>query len=181
MLPEPAQAREGRARGGSRGRAGRGFAYLVVLGLVAATAGATTWLVPVWQTAAQRERERELLAIGGEFRNAIGSYVAAGIQRSYPRRLEDLLLDPRQPGIRRHLRRIYADPMTGSPRWGLVRAPDGGIAGVYSLSEARPFKQQGFEPADSAFAGARRYADWQFVHRDAAPVPARPVPAPGPR
>ena len=160
---------------------GRGYTYLAVLALLAATAAATTWLVPVWQTAAQRERERELLAIGAEFRAAIASYVAAGIQRSYPRSLEDLLLDPRQPGIRRHLRRIYPDPMTGSTRWGIVRAADGGIAGVYSLSERRPFKQHGFEAADGAFAGARRYADWQFVHRDAAPVGPRSATAPAAR
>lgn len=34
-------------------------------------------------------------------------------------------------------RGIYADPFSGKAQWGLVAAPQGGIAGVYSLSAGR--------------------------------------------
>lgn len=165
-------------------RARRGFTYLAVLGLVAATTAATAMLAPVWHTAAQRERERELLAVGAEFRAAIASYVAAhpAQRREYPRSLDDLVLDRRHPGIRRHLRRIHVDPVTGRAEWGLVRAADGGIAGVHSLSTARPFKQQGFGPGEARFNGATRHADWLFLHLEtglAVASPARAASAPG--
>lgn len=156
--------------GGRRSPAGReaGFTYFTLVFLVfvlgLASAGAGT----LWQASREREKERELLAVGSEIRAAIGRYVAAtprGAPR-HPRALEDLVRDPRHPGIVRHLRRVYDDPVTGRPEWGIVRAPDGGIAGVHSLSGARPRKQAGFRAAEARFEGAARYADWQFVFRD---------------
>ncbi len=63
----------------------------------------------------------------------------------------------------RHLRRLYPDPITGKDEWGLVKADDGGIAGVYSTSEAAPLKTGGFAVRDASFEGKTKYADWQFV------------------
>ncbi len=40
-----------------------------------------------------------------------------------------------------------------------MKAPSGGILGVYSLSEDKPFKSAGFKPRDAAFAGAAKYSD----------------------
>jgi len=93
---------------------------------------------------------------------------------------EDLVLDPRAPDVRRHLRRIYVDPITGKDGWGIVRAPDGGIMGVHSLSDATPLKSASFAPADRSFEGMTRYSAWQFVYREGV-LPAAPtgwVPAP---
>lgn len=151
-------------------RAQGGFTYMVVLalcviiGLMLARAG------ELWQTAARRENERELLFIGGQFRDAIRRYYenSPGTGR-YPRALSDLLLDKRFPNVRRYLRRIYVDPMTGTPDWGLVTGPEG-IRGVYSKSTLKPFKTAGFDSDDSAFENAASYADWKFVHQ-AAPQP----------
>jgi hypothetical protein len=81
------------------------------------------------------------------------------------------------PGTQRHLRRLYPDPLTGSNEWGLVRAPDGGIAGVHSLSTARPLKAAGFKLRDAEFEGAASYADWKFTHAPQAAQPAAPKPA----
>lgn len=151
--------------------------------LVATTSTGALALGTMWQTAQRRDQERELLAIGDEFRRAIGSYhrQAAGGRRQYPRRLEDLVLDPRAPDVRRHLRRIYADPITGKDTWGIVRAPDGGIMGVHSLSDAAPLKTASFAPVDRAFEGMTRYSAWQFVYRDgvlpSAPTGWLPAPA----
>lgn len=141
-----------------------GFTYvglLVAVVLLGVTLAATGEL---WRTAAKREREQELLFAGAQFRSAIASYYAttpAGKPR-YPQALEDLLEDRRGPVARRHLRRIYPDPMTGQADWAVVEAP-GGIAGVHSRSEAKPMKTGGFAPADAKLEGAERYSDWKFV------------------
>lgn len=179
------QAGERLARPAPRGRPDAGFTYFAVLLLVVTTSTGALAVGTLWQTAQRREQERELLAIGDDFRRAIESYrrLPVGGRRQYPRSLEDLVLDPRVPGVRRHLRRVYADPFTGRDEWGLVRAPDGGIMGVHSLSEAQPLKTAGFGGADHAFEGAKRYADWQFVYREppaaAPPIGWKPAPAPG--
>lgn len=152
-------------RSGERGGREAGFTYLgviaavLVLGVSLASAG------QVWQFSAQRERERELLFVGGEYRRAIERYyrAGAGAVKRYPRELADLLQDHRFPMPVRHLRRLYADPMTGSREWGIVRAPDGGIMGVHSLSSAKPVKVSGFDPDNARFVAARRYSDWRFT------------------
>ena len=92
-----------------------------------------------------------MLFVGNQFRQAIRSYVQAG-PGQYPATLKDLLLDPRSPTPRRHLRRLFIDPITGKPDWGLVLAPEGGIMGVHSLSSREPLKRANFEPQDIHFA-----------------------------
>lgn len=148
-------------------RAQAGFTYPTMLLLVALLGVGLAATGMLWRTTAQREKEAELLFIGHAFRRAIGSYHEAtpGPVKQYPRRLEDLLLDTRQPTLTRHLRRIYADPMTGDSRWGLVLSPEGGIMGVYSLSEETPLKRAGFSEEDQGFEATTRYADWQFIYR----------------
>ena len=139
----------------------QGFTYLAVL-LVVAMLGATLALTGmVWQTVVQREKEAELLFVGGEFRRAIRQYHAGSGQ--YPRQLADLLKDPRFPGTRRYLRKLYFDPITGKKDWGLVRAPNGGIMGVFSSSNDAPLKTAGFALAERDFEGKVRYSEWQFV------------------
>jgi hypothetical protein len=143
-----------------------GFAYLWTLMLVALLGVGLTVGAQIYATAAQRDKERELLAIGRQFRAALASYhdtqPGAGGQRAYPATLDDLLRDGRVPGMRRHLRKVFVDPMTGRPEWGLVRA-DGRIVGVHSLSDARPIKQDGFDADDAAFKGKHKYSEWMFA------------------
>ena len=161
-------------------RSEAGFTYigiLLALALFGVALGATG---DVWRTAAQREREQELLFVGNQFRDAFMSYYGAtpAGQRRYPRVLEDLVEDNRFPMPRRHLRRVYADPMTGKPEWGLVDAPGGGIAGVHSRSEAKPLKIGNFSAQDAKFEGAERYSDWKFVFVRRNPLPSTQRAAP---
>ena len=55
-----------------------------------------------------------------------------GQEKRFPRSFDGLLEDRRLAVPRRHLRRIYANPATGTPDWYVVRAPDGGISEVRS-------------------------------------------------
>jgi len=159
-----------------RGRSA-GFAYLTVLFIVAIMSGGLAVVGQVWHTAALREKEAELLHVGNEYRRAIERYYLAG-PRQYPRSLIDLIKDPRQPGTVRHLRRLYADPITGSEEWGLVKADDGGIAGVYSLSDGAPLKVASFAVRDATFEGKSKYSEWQFAYAPAAAGAAKPAAKP---
>jgi type II secretory pathway pseudopilin PulG len=162
-------------------RSEQGFTYLWVLALVAMIGAGYVVVAEVYATAQKRDREQALLFIGHEFRTALERYYGAQIVggvHEYPARLEQLLRDDRFPDIRRHLRRLYVDPMTGKDEWGVVRV-GGRIVGVHSLSEVRPLKQKNFEPDDSLFEGRERYSEWVFAYPPAPPtVPASP-PKPG--
>ena len=153
----------------------RGFTYLTALFVVAILGGGLALVGEVWHSSTLREREAELLFVGNQYRNAIERYFLAGPQRQYPRSLVDLLKDPRESATQRHLRKLYADPLSGK-EWGLVTAPDGGILGVHSLSDDRPLKVAGFRLRDAAFAGAQKYSDWKFVSMPSA-LPATDEPA----
>jgi hypothetical protein len=143
-----------------------GFTYLWVLLLVAVLGVGLTVAVEIDSTAAQRDRERELLFIGRQFRTAIGRYYETLLtdgKGEYPESLDDMLRDNRVPGIRRHLRKVYVDPMTGRSEWGLVRV-GGRIVGVHSLSEKKPIKQGMFEAEDMDFRGKQKYSEWVFTY-----------------
>jgi type II secretory pathway pseudopilin PulG len=158
-----------------------GFTYVAVLFAVAFMGLGLALTGGVWHTALAREREVQLLYAGNQYRRAIERYYLGG-PRQFPRALEDLLKDPRKPGTERYLRKLYFDPVTGKSEWGLVKAPDGGIMGVYSLSEDSPKKVANFGFANREFEGAAKYSDWKFLYNPAAQqVPiAQQLPVPGP-
>lgn len=141
-----------------------GYTYLFVLFVVAALGLVSAKAGVVWQTVTQREREAELLAIGVEMAHALARYrgeTPAG-QSSMPTRLEQLVEDRRFPVPRRHLRRIYRDPLTGKAEWGLVKTGDV-IVGVHSLSELAPLRRNEL-PLELGDAGksATKYSEWVF-------------------
>lgn len=142
-----------------------GFTYLALMILVATLALATSATLTLGSIAQRREAEQRLLEVGAAYRKAIASYLnssPAG-RRSYPPALADLLKDPRYPGVRRHLRQLYPDPITGKAEWRLVPAPGGGIMGIHSLSDARAIKVAEFEAENQLFEGKVRYSEWVFV------------------
>lgn len=143
-----------------------GFTYLWVLLMVAFMGVALTLAAEVDQTITNRDREKGLLAVGREFQRAIGNYYESqqvGGKKEYPASLDDLLQDPRFPGVKRHLRKIYTDPVTGKSEWGIKRV-GGRIVGIYSLSEKEPIKQANFEIGFEYLQGAKKYSDWVFSY-----------------
>lgn len=144
-----------------------GFTYLGLLFAVAMAGVALAATGTLWSTQRQRDREQELLFVGNQIRQAIGSYYqrSPGLVKHYPAKLDDLLKDNRFINVQRHLRQRYLDPLTDSPEWGLVTAPEGGVMGVYSLATGTPMKQAAFAERDAEFEGRSRYSDWRFVYR----------------
>lgn len=142
-----------------------GFTYIGVLITVAIIGTTLAATGEVWHTAQQRQRERELLFIGDQIRQAIRGYYKAGVIKEYPQNLDDLLRDPRQPGVVRHLRKRYHDPITSLSEWGLVKDANDRIMGVFSLSEERPIKQANFSAAYREFEGKEKYSEWQFIYQ----------------
>lgn len=157
-----------------------GFAYLLVLLLIVLMGLGLGAAGTLWHTESQRLKESELLYIGEQYRQAINSYYnAPGTIKQYPKSLEALLLDTRQPTLTRHLRRLYPDPMTNTKEWGLVVDPDNQqIRGVYSLASGEPLKQQGFALNQREFEEAKSYAAWQFVVTPPTPAPTPPKNSP---
>jgi hypothetical protein len=45
-----------------------------------------------------------------------------------------------------------------------MKLPNGGIFGVYSLSEESPIKRSNFRPNESGFEGKEKYSDWKFIY-----------------
>lgn len=156
------------AKACKRRTAQQGYAYLsllILISIIGVAAAATAQLGAVYQ---RRVAEQELLFVGGEFQRALLSYALATPvgQPNQPRTLDDLVRDPRYPNVVRHLRKLYADPMTGKADWELVRSPDGQtIVGVHSVSHARPIQIAHFPGEFRGFNDAKTYMDWVFVAR----------------
>ena len=143
-----------------------GFTYLGLLFLVAILGAVLAATAHIWHTQAQREKEAELLFVGDQFRLAIGTYYerTPGSIKQYPKAFEDLLQDPRFPNVQRYLRRVYTDPMTGKPNWGMLRTGDGGIIGIYSVSQDAPIKIADFPAPYGALAESTSYSNWIFAY-----------------
>jgi type II secretory pathway pseudopilin PulG len=152
---------------GARGPAGAaGFTYIGLLIAVVVLGIALSAVGMVWSTHAQREREQELLFIGRQFESAIAFYyrASAGGIRQYPQDLNDLLEDKRFSQPKHHLRKLYADPMTGAQDWTILRIAGLGITGIASSSQAVPLKKAGFPADEEAFKDAQCYCDWRFQY-----------------
>jgi len=144
-----------------------GFTYLGLLIMIAIIGVTSAATLQVGSIAQRRAAEEELLIIGAAFQEALASYANAApdkSQKTGPASLQDLLKDPRYPNGRRHLRKIYPDPITGTEEWGTVLSADGNsIIGIYSLSPAKPIKLGHFDIRFQGFEGKTSYRAWKFL------------------
>ncbi|WP_211923482.1 type II secretion system protein, partial [Pseudoduganella ginsengisoli] len=101
-----------------------GFTYLSLIILVAIIGLASAATIKLGSIMQRSAAERELLAIGAEYADALESYAKATPpgQSPLPPSFKELLRDNRFPNVRRHLRRVYVDPLTGNAEWGIVYA-----------------------------------------------------------
>ncbi len=134
----------------------RGAIYPILLMSILVIGVATTGVAQLWSTQLQREKEEELFFRLGEFRRAIAGYRTD--HNRLPKELKDLLQDRTQLQMRRYLRRIYPDPMTGKADWKLDLLMDrtgtvAGIQDIHSQSKGKPLKVLGGKKVET-------YQDW---------------------
>jgi type II secretory pathway pseudopilin PulG len=135
---------------------GRGMIYPMLLVSIMVLGIATAGVSQIWSTQVKRDKESELLFRLREYRRAIQQYRTD--HNRLPKELSDLLMDRSQLQVRRYLRRLYTDPMTGKPDWQLKQQVDrtgttSGILGVNSRSTDKPLRQIDGKQADA-------YRDW---------------------
>lgn len=144
-----------------------GFTYLMLLAVIAIVGAGVASTAPLLAGEAQRDQEKLLLRVGEEYARAILSYYESspGTLRKYPPDLKSLLQDRRYMVPKRHLRKLYADPLLPTRPWGLILAEDGGVRGVYSLDERRPWHTAALQTEVLDLPAARAYAQWRFTPR----------------
>lgn len=150
-------------------KAERGYTYVAVLiVLVVLAMGAQVATIPA-KSALIRNDEAELLFRGQAYVAAIESYRnAIKGDKSLPQNLEDLIED-RRAGRRRHIRRLYDDPLRGGA-WEILRNDEGRITGAASNASGTPRKKAFFPEGLARFASAKAYSDWAFVYKNARPL-----------
>lgn len=143
----------------------RGFSYISVLIFIMLVGTGLMSLSKCWQTVGKREREKELLFRGDQFRHAIESYYnsAPGGEKNYPDELKFLLKDNRYLVLKRHIRKLYKDPVTKNGEWELIYNSTDKIIGVHSKSEEKPLKTGNFKSEYKNFEKADKYSDWTFI------------------
>lgn len=116
----------------------RGFTYLGLLIAVALIGIGLSAASEVWSTTAKRQRLEQLQWAGQQYAQAIGSYYESspGGVKVFPRSLDDLLEDTRTPLVRRHLRQLYVNPLTGRADWEPIYTTGQGIRGVRGAHSA---------------------------------------------
>lgn len=146
----------------------RGFSYVLVLIAVITTGIMMDVASEPASRRMQAEREQELLFRGMAYQRAIKNYYWDN--HRYPSRLSDLVKDP---GFahRVYIRDLYSDPVSADHKgeWKIIRASDGGIAGVSSQSLALPMKQANFPLGFEQLENSSRYSDWKFIY-----LPSKP-------
>jgi type II secretory pathway pseudopilin PulG len=143
----------------------RGFTYVWMLAVVAVMGIGLAAMGTMHGDRVRRDREQELLRVGQIYASAIAAYyrMSPGGQKQYPASLDALVLDTRFVGTVRHMRKVYADPVDPAQPWGLVRATDGGIAGVFSTSINEPLRREPLQLDRISLPRASHYAEWRFI------------------
>ncbi len=145
-----------------------GFTYIIVLLAVVLVGISLAAVGRYWSFVDKRDKEEELLFRGDRYVKAIDTYFkgAHGGANLYPKKLEDLLKDPRSLTPKRYLRKLYSDPMTSKADWiPIIEEKSGRIKGVKSRSKEAPIKEGGFEQQYKDFAGKKSYNEWEFIHK----------------
>ncbi|HAK60533.1 MAG TPA: type II secretion system pseudopilin PulG [Nitrospiraceae bacterium] len=161
----------------------RGFTYLALLAaivIIGITLGSAT---KYWSHITLREKEKELIFRGNQYKDAIGRYYNArpGV-KMYPQSIDNLLNDSRSINSGRHLRRKYKDPITGED-FIVIKGQQVngkkviGISGVKSKSDDEPLKKANFSEENKEFEGKSKYSEWVFKYT---PQTTQPPPPPLP-
>jgi len=142
-----------------------GFTYIITLFAIVIIGISLSIAGQSWKTIVKREKEKELLFRGDQYKKAIMSYYnfrKRGKTGSLPGKPKDLLKDPRSSATVRHIRKLYPDPVSKDGKWILIFDRNKRIKGVKSSSTEEPLKKGNFPPEYRKFANKKRYCDWEF-------------------
>ena len=144
----------------------KGFTYPAALLLIIIVSVSLMAVQKQWSTIMKRDREKELFFRTSQIIGAIESFYqnSPGESQHYPHSLKVLLKDNRFPGLKRHLRKMFKDPMTKGGDWGIVYDGKGGIKGVFIQSQKEPIKKGGFPEEYESFENKKKYSEWKFVY-----------------
>jgi type II secretory pathway pseudopilin PulG len=150
-------------------RSESGFTYIaalfmvVIMGILMGAVGQSVKVIM------QREREKELIFRGLQYRDAIERWSKK--KKGVLKDLKDLVEPTVSGNVNRSedrlLRKLYKDPMTGADWKTLPPTPDPvqGIIGVVSTSSEKPFKQSNFPEVIKNFEGKTKYSEWEFTYK----------------
>lgn len=144
-----------------------GFLYIWIILSISISSIGILSAQKYWSTIVKRENETQLLYAGDRIRKAIKSYYETppiGFKKKFPKKLDDLLRDPRYNSIKRHLRKIYIDPVSKNYNWGIIKSSNNGISGIYSKNLQIPLKKANFPEDYTDFENAKNYSDWKFIY-----------------
>lgn len=144
----------------------KGFTYPAALLLIIIVSISLMVVQQQWSTVMKRDREKELFFRAEQLVSAVGSFYQSSPQGSqqYPGNLKVLLKDNRFQVAKRHLRKLFKDPMTKDGDWGIVYDGKGNIKGFFSRSGEEPLKKGGFSKAYKSFENKKKYSDWKFIY-----------------
>lgn len=149
-------------------RSESGFTYIaalfmvVIMGIMLGAVGQSVKVVM------KREREKELIFRGLQYRDAIERWSKKGVPlKDLKDLVEPTVSNNANASKDRLLRKLYKDPITGGEWKTLPTPPDPiqGIWGVASASNEEPFKQGNFPEVIKSFDGKKKYSDWEFVFK----------------
>ncbi len=149
-------------------RSEAGFTFIavlimvVVMGIMLGAIGQSVSVVM------KREREKELIFRGLQYRDAIERWSKKGVPLKDLKDLVEPTVSSNASASKdRFLRKLYKDPITGGEWKTLPTPPDPvqGIWGVASKSSDEPFKQGDFPEVIKDFKGKTKYSDWEFVYK----------------
>ena len=126
----------------------------------------------------KREREKELIFRGLQYRDAIERWSKKGVPlKDLKDLVEPTVSNNASASKDRLLRKLYKDPITGGEWKTLPTPPDPvqGIWGVASKSSEEPFKQGDFPEVIKDFKGKTKYNEWEFVYKKT-PGGVKPLP-----
>lgn len=149
-------------------RSEAGFTFIavlimvVVMGIMLGAVGQSVSVI------LKREREKELIFRGLQYRDAIERWSKKGVPLKDLKDLVEPTVSSNASASKdRFLRKLYKDPITGGEWQVLPIPPDPvqGIWGVASKSSEEPFKQGDFPEVIKDFKGKTKYSDWKFEFR----------------
>lgn len=159
-------------------RVSKGAAYLLALFAIACALAISAKVVELGALEDQKRAEQRLINVGLAYRTALESYarVTPAGQVTAPREVKQLLQDDRFPGVVRHLRVEYTDPMVPSGKMIPERDAQGLIQAFRSDSGALPVMQVDLKELGAGFSGAKSYREWLFTARTQIPGAGRVQP-----